>query len=66
MIWDEASDHTEVIYAIEDINVTICGRIRITKTMLNNPRNNESARKYYEWRIPKIIDSMKEEDEEEQ
>lgn len=58
-MWDDASDHTPVIYMIGDINVTICGRRRITKTMLNNPRKNESAREYYEWRIPKIIESTK-------
>lgn len=35
--WDDASDHTPVVYKVSDVNIKV-GECRITKAMLNNIR----------------------------
>lgn len=58
-VCDDTSDHTPIIYEIAEINIRGTGKRIITKTMLNNTRNEERAREFYESRIPEITEYMK-------
>lgn len=59
--WNEALDHTPILYVI-DLNLRKC-RNRIPKTTMINKRNRDEVGEVYRDEIHKIMEKIKEEDE---
>lgn len=56
--WVESSDHTVILYKINEVNVRR-GRMRISKTMLSNKRNKEEVSERYRHSLPEALEFVK-------
>lgn len=56
--WDNSSDHTPILYLVRGVN-TIHTKGRLSKTMLNNPKNQEEAGEVYRATLEPVIEGLK-------